>query len=69
MARIVGFKVLLTNKNIGLRLRVGGDGHCGKGEDGGLERVASSENTWAASAGLEGGTELLRADEQLVERR
>lgn len=39
------------------------------GEDGGLERGASSENTATASLGLDGSAELSRIDELLVDCR
>jgi hypothetical protein len=42
---------------------VGGVELCGVGEDGGLDRGASSENTAVVSLGLDGSVELSRGDE------
>ena len=47
---------------------MGGVELCGIGDDGGLDRGASSENMPAASLGLEGSAELSRADELLIDR-
>lgn len=58
-----GLVCRFTNENIGLRLRMGGVELSGVGEDGGLDRSASSENTAAASLGVEGSAELSRAGE------
>ena len=57
-----GFVCRFTNENIGLRLRMGGVELCGAGDEGGLDRGASSENN-VTSLGLDGSAELSRAEE------
>lgn len=47
------FELRFTNENMGLRLRTGGDGNCGTGEDGGLDPGTLSEEASAVTRGLD----------------